>query len=349
MITRVPDSADIDDMSSSMQRFLKSVRIGEESFVLKTLSGPGLLPLEMCQAGDQGGACFTVVNIYDHLIETWLRPLSSAVPGRTRMAKERILRRVAITLYLAGVGVCTRADDSLPTSTIDRQAHQQLEHAALPIRLESNLTTRSNKGKERLLLPLSSPPPSSPLSVDAGFLGESKLKDREPRNPELFPTPAQTPSLHSQGSTSMSTAESEDPACIRLRQYTTLNTQPRLPPSMSKLLSHWDIGSDPADYNWLEVTRLTQDTSDMESLDDTSRKKSKARREHLLKRRHETKPQSASQPVPTVMWGSQPPSLAPKITSSQVVNDIGPMSQIERGAHGGRQGAKESKKRRAGF
>jgi len=339
-----------------MQDILKSVRDREDNgdanvyTELKDLSLPGLLGLEVYDHGDQIPAGVPLANTYDYLIDHWLRPLSSRIPGRARMAREKILRRVVLALCLARIGVCVREDRSPAAIKVDLR----LDQLQLPVRQKNDIDTSSRKGKGRQPEALSSPPPSSQLSVDTGFVVEVNLKNSEQNIQASLTTPDPTPSVHSTSSVSSLMAEGEDPACARLRQYTTLESRPHLPSSISKLLSHWVIGADPAHYDWETAERSLHLTSDTESAEDDNRVKIRHRREQRLKQRRGVMAGSASQPNPSRLWASQPQHMESIQGSSQMVDDVVPMSQVERGAFGGRQtssehAAKRRKRRAAGF
>lgn len=322
---------------------------------MKKLVLPGLLDLSNHSDGPLLPPDPSLTCIYEHLMEHWLRPLPSSIPGRTRMARERTLRRVAMALCLARAGLILRASGS-QARAIGTDQTQLVSHPLdLPVRQKEGLETTFTNSKTRIDRSLSSPPQSSQLSVDAGFLGTDGLEGNERSTQASLPAPAIRSTLRSATSTPTLNEDIEDPASQRLRQYTTVNFQPRLPPSMSRSLSHWNQGSDPAQYDWSLATASANAPSDVEGAADKTPRKSRVRRERLSKKRQGDSDKSASQPNPARLWGSQPQLLRPVASSSQLTEAFAPMSQVEPGAHGGRQGrarkqgVKAGKARVAGF
>lgn len=268
------------------------------------------------------------------------------------MAREKTLRRVAMILCLARAGINLRAGSN-PSRLIGAdQTASVPQQLRLPVRQRGSLDDTSVNGNRRVEGASSPPPRSSPLSVDAGFLVTTRLEQNEGKTPSSPPAPAVTPILHPTSPNTRSNDDTEDPACVRLRQYTTVNFQPRLPPSMSRLLSHWAQGSDPAHYDWSIATASTIGPNNAEIAAAKARRKSAPRRGRLSKTRQDGLLKSASQPNPHRLWGSQPQFLQPVPSSSQLVEELAPMSQVERGLHGGRQGPPRkqgAKPRKAGF
>lgn len=271
------------------------------------------------------------------------------------MARERTLRRVAMALCLARAGLCLRAGGN-QASAIGIDQTQSVSHELdLPVQQKEGLDTTLTNSNTRIDRNMSSPPQSSQLSVDAGFLGADGLEGNERKTQASLPAPAVTSTLRSATSTPTSNEDIEDPACERLRQYTAVSFQPRLTPSMSRTLSHWDQGSNPAQYDWSLATASVNAPGDVEGAADKTRRRSGVRHEWLSKKRQGGSTKSASQSNPERLWGSQPQLLQPVASSSQLAEAFAPMSQVERGAHGGRQGrarkqgVKAGKARVAGF
>lgn len=360
ILDHVPDHTDVDDAASRVEEVRESVVNsrhihGEGQNVhSEELGSPAVLDLNLYSEGHLLPHDPSLICTYDYLVEHWLRPLHSMIPERTRMARERRLRRVAMILCLARAGVHIRAG-SRPSSVIKANLTSSVSHQLnLPVRQRNSLDITSSNGSRRIEGVSSSPPQSSQLSVDAGFRGASQLETDKSRTRSSLEAPAVTPTSFTTPITRLND-NNEDPACTRLRQYTTVNSQPRLPQSMSRLLSHWGQGSDPAHYDWAIATASTIAPGDVEGVADKGQRKSALRRERLSTTRQAGLVKSASRPNPHRLWGSQPQLLKPVPSSSKMVEDFAPMSQVERGLHGGRQGpstkqgTKPRKARLAGF
>ncbi|KAF2222890.1 RNA polymerase I-specific transcription-initiation factor-domain-containing protein [Elsinoe ampelina] len=69
--------------------------LSDEALVLSQIGDTRLLGL----SGDVAGA--DIKQIYQHIISRWLSPLSGDVPGRVRLAREQLARRIAATLAFA--------------------------------------------------------------------------------------------------------------------------------------------------------------------------------------------------------------------------------------------------------
>ncbi|OKL60594.1 hypothetical protein UA08_04358 [Talaromyces atroroseus] len=121
-----------------------------------------------------------------------------------------------------------------------------------------------------------------------------------------------------------------------------------------EVLSHWVIGGNPESFDWVSV--FTMDTGEKDS---RPRLKSRTRTRSRSRAPSEGLKVLRSSPVaPTVAYpGSQPQQSFSRLPlpSSQISEDMLPMTQIERGLFGSREAGKKSnakarkKKRAAGF
>lgn len=187
-----------------------------------------------------------ISNVYDGLVQASISPLSPQVPGRTRIAIEKILRNLAVPLCLAGYGIHVRPNeiDEPKIAQVKDQVSEFL--FSLPVRRKASQPTVGPKGTEKARL-LSSPPPTSfHVSEDSGFVPSSAS--------QALPTPEPTPSIRSHGSV-CPPSESEDPSSLRLGYLATTDVQRTLPAKMQILLARWTLGADPADYDWDAVTQ----------------------------------------------------------------------------------------------
>ena len=352
ILDHVPDYRDVDDGSSHLEEVRKSVSDNIAEYRPAQLDGrvpPRLTDLNVHSEGHLLPLDSSLTCMYDYLIENWLRQLHSKIPGRTRIARERTLRRVAMILCLARAGVNLGATGNFAKGSKTDHTDSVSRQLDLPVRQREP----SPSGNKSIEGALSSPPHSSQLSVDASFLDPNRREVNEQDTHPSFSAAGVTPTSHSTTSVTTSNDNNEDPACVRLRQYTTVNFQSRLPPRMSRILSHWTQESDPAHYDWSIATASATAPSDVEGAADKAQRKSGVRRERLSKNWQIDLVKSASQPHR--LWGSQPQLLQPVPSSSQIDEESAPMSQVERGLYGGRQGplkkqgAKPRKARMAGF
>ncbi|KAJ5289385.1 uncharacterized protein N7443_009638 [Penicillium atrosanguineum] len=155
---------------------------------------------------------------------------------------------------------------------------------------------------------------------------------------------------------------------VTATNYTALSTytgfkQPRpMPQNVGNLLSHWQMGVDPATYEWQKSLRLLDEDGNQTTK--TSRQRQRKRRSRVMPATAtitvpEPEPEPASSLPPTPVtpmirtWGSQPAQPPMPIQSSQPTMDEAPMTQMERGQFGAREVKKSSKpkkkKRAAGF
>ena len=278
--------------------------------------------------------------IYEKLIQTWIVPLSRRLPSRVRIALERLLRDLAGQICLASYA--SRIDWRLGGKEEQDQS-ENLEADALfvlPVRRRASAASLG-EGKERSGSDTVSslPPATSKLSDDAAFMSSSAFG--------ALPTPEPTPSLRSRSSVS-SLAGSEDSASQRLRAYASLTPQSALPAKTLGLLGHWQVGVDPAMYDWESVQQATVTV-------DEPRRRQHPRAEKRRKRQRENTVEQSSQPTPKPLGASQPQhgeDTQGMQGSSQQTERVVTMSQVEPGKFGGR-GARlrnpKVKARPAGF
>ena len=292
-----------------------------------------------------------LTSVYDVLVARWLTTLNHQVPGRVRLAKEQLMRRVSADLCL-GSCVLKRAGE-----------HEEINETASVAqdnRMEEDLDLESNH------------PRSSPVEMRMSGLTMSS----QPPGSLPTPSPSTTPSLAS-GSLSSHPSTLTAPEFSRLSQYTTFNPKisapAPLPKRLSNILAHWIVGVDPGKYDWL-ATKYAQDQeaefNDQElSSKERARLKRRAER-HLQRQRRETAAAQAqgitSSQAPQLVSASQPVALHTRPTgasqplvllgsSSQTLQGAGhtqtqafPASQVEPGRFGGR-GPPKKKRRTQGF
>lgn len=278
---------------------------------------------------------FQLSDVYDSLIKAWIAPLPSSVPGRTRIALEKVLRGVVMQISLSSYHVRMNQGP-----TVDKQgAHGDRTHSRppfiLPVRRRVSVTNLE-KNKETAGTS-SSVPGSSPASQS-----DLSLRPSQPP-PQLI-----SESMQSQGNggPASSLVESEDIASLRLKALASLKPQPALPTRMSNLLNHWDLGADPAAYDW---EAAQQAFNIAEESEDEARTK---QRQRVEKRRMQQRPDMtmpSSQPPAKGVSGSQPQSAHETQGSSQQTQDMVIQSQVEPGRFGSRSKQVKGPKRKRGF
>lgn len=258
-------------------------------------------------------------NVYDKMVDLWVSCLPKQTPGPARLAKERIVRNIAMELHLSSLALLARSKSvSVPKIATPQPGAD-------------------------FVLPVRGKPGSLERMESQGSQGSSV------EHSSGLPTSTAAPIL-TQNETSIPSVPTEDPAISRLRSYTiSIKSQP--PPGTARLaiLAHWPStpGADPSNYSW-EATRTT--VTDDEDLDSDNeevmkRQKEARRKRHakkFLRQRADTMG-TASQPAPAIPFGSQP-AMAQHFLSSQTGDIV--MTQPDRGVFGSRPGIKVFKKRR---
>jgi RNA polymerase I-specific transcription initiation factor RRN6 len=261
----------------------------------------------------------TLPDVYDRIGDYWLASLPIKVSNLSRLTKFNYARNIATELYLASIAVSIRDKSSHVIGSTD----PKMSTISLPILSRANGAYQGESGEypSSQIVPISSPP-----------------------------TPAQMPSLPSEGSAT-STEVTGDSAILRLRQYAVSIAQPSRMGN-SSLLSLWPSspGEDPATYSWKADRQSGTDRWNHEGIDHRRRREESRRRkktEKFLARGTAIESEVVSQPQ-SAPFGSQP-AVALHAASSQTVNEL-PMTQLDRGLFGSRSvqaGRKRQTKRRA--
>jgi len=334
-----PDKATLDFkdfLEDLAQRTLAEEDVADRN-VDQQLLVSNILTLPMCKLLDLK-ADFQVSDLYDSLLEAWIKPLSYTVPSRTRVTTERLLRNIAgqlcLTSYVARQDLAGHGGYTVPD-----KASATGGQFILPVRGRASAASVS-KGKQPAARS-QSPGASSQLSDDVGFLSSSPLR--------ALPTPEPTPSLRSQSSISSLAGDS---ASQRLQGYASLAPQPALPIKLlNSILGHWQVGTDPEGYDWeaAEQAFASEDEEEMEA-----RAEERKRAAKHLKRQRDPTVGPSSQPKPKRLGGSQPQQGQEDTQgSSQATESMAVASQVEPGRFGGRPHKKKKKKasglRPAGF
>ncbi|CAK3892251.1 Hypothetical predicted protein [Lecanosticta acicola] len=303
-------------------------------FKLRAIALPGVVNLESDLSSGN------LASIYEQLIPKWISPLSSQIPGWTRLGKVAVARQIAAEILLASQAV---------------QVQEVVEEDDMQ---EGKVLTQSSSQKREL--------PVEPVA-ELQAQSSSPSASRYATQPSALPTPSPTgtPSLTTASGHSSSFAA---PELHRLSRYTSFaNPAPTvLPRGLRNVLSHWEVGEDPSKYEWVSTSKKLAQKDDEadEGTTEKERMRSLRRAErHLRRQRKEAAAsqaqQLASSQATEIVTASQPPTMKTDnppsaiAGSSQTQTTQGPSqiaiaaSQIVPGRFGGRPPPK--KKRKQGF
>ncbi|TKA24980.1 hypothetical protein B0A50_06078 [Salinomyces thailandicus] len=279
----------------------------------------------------------SLADVYNRMIDEWISPLSAHISGRTRLAKEQCVRQVAMDVVLASHVM--RVEDVESLAQEPQSSRQQ--DWELPIRGVKGVSSYQDI-------------PSS------NYLGPSSELESQ-QNVLPTPSPTATPSIMTGSSATSIFA----PEAIRLAKYTAFSKPAvtTLPRSLNNVLSHWQPGTDPSDYDWLTTSRrirhIDEELEDSAGMTEKERARMQRRAErHIRRQRKEAAAsqaaQFASSQAPEIaISASQPsglkvesqPTGAPAGNLSQGLGELS-ASQAVRGRFGGRPA---KKKRKQGF
>ncbi|EME89210.1 uncharacterized protein MYCFIDRAFT_76564 [Pseudocercospora fijiensis CIRAD86] len=270
-------------------------------------------------------------TVYNRLVSLWITPLGEETSGWIRLAKVAIARSLAAEITLAS-----------RTLRLERDPGR-----------EGIAETRTDQGFDSVdNIPIRSQPASSPWAA----------KHSVPPTP----SPTATPSVTTASSHRSSLAA---PELYRLSKYTTFSKPSPmvLPRPLAKVLTHWEVGADPTEYNWSstskDIARQEEEEEQNEEMTEKERQRARRRAErHIRRQRKEAAAsqahQLASSQAPEILSASQP--IAPikaesqpsHITGSSQSQNFGASasniaSQVVPGRFGGRPPPK--KKRKSGF
>ncbi|MCJ1435456.1 hypothetical protein MMC27_004829 [Xylographa pallens] len=305
--------SNIDNASGLLQEFLNgihdrtiipSTELVDEMESDRNLNIWSLLTMAMANAfynhrdyDDQ----ISLMRLYETALNMWIKPLGLHVPGRTRVALEKRLRNITVQLYLScqglQYGLHVYGQDNPMTIT-----NVEGGEFVLPLRRKASVTSLSTKGKERTR----ESSPDHPIA--------SASQEYMPKVPRMLPTPEPTPSLHSQHSVSSST-NTNLVSHQRLQALASMNPQPPLSDSLTRILSHWSIGEDPIQYSWSE----TQQSLNQSDVEDEVGLKRQHRLEKRLKRQRQESQGASSQQSSAWLVSSQPHTSQAIQSSSQMV------------------------------
>ncbi|KAK4983411.1 hypothetical protein LTR66_008834, partial [Elasticomyces elasticus] len=250
---------DLDECSRNMQDLLNFAMQRDRLERSRHRLTP-VAPLSLLDIQDSSMVRTSLSSIYETIVGHWLAPLSTRVPGRPRLAMEQQARNIAAELALASLRLCVEDPAHVDkyngpsTSNLQEPASQSLSFN-LPDR--SSQPTTPSKPKRELQ--------RSGIQTSGYILPTPQRLHDATALPT--PSPTVTPSVASQ-SLSHANNSTRLPAYDRLSRYTNFaagRRAPRtLPKSLNNLLSHWTIGEDPDQYDWLETQRNIDREADAE-------------------------------------------------------------------------------------
>lgn len=266
--------------------------------------------------------------IYDRLVSAWLSNLPHNIPGRTRITKERIIRKLAADLVLARINIARKLPDEVNENHLDIPGGVELSNPETSFDLHEVATPRSSSfpaperdGTSR----------SDLAAANSSFSGFQPTKGNRV------------------------------PVYSSLSSLTMFKHQPSMSRNVEAMLSHWVPGTDPATYDWQRmVYSVEEEESQRRSRSATPKNKlrKKTPQRNIMS---SPAPPPVSPAVPAIYGQSSQPTSGGShrgiLQSSQVtaVDEDLPMTQVERGLFGGREANRRSimktkkKKRAAGF
>ena len=299
----------------------------ENAYQLHTLPSNLAISPMVDFATAEGGGKLSLVYIYDQLVNAWLSNLPVDIPGRTRITKEKVIRRLAADLLLAQINISHKPSDTKN----EIYPNQQIQHQDDAESSNPEISVESYRAR--------TPRRPSLSASEKGRDGSTFRSDLDSR-------PAK---------------DSGPPVYSSLSSLTTFKTQSSKSRNTEAILSHWVPGIDPATYNWQRTVQSVEDDGYQRmSRSATPKHRSRKKTPQAIAMSSPAPPAISPAPPLTQETGSQPtgtPLRRGILPSSQVTameEDL-PMTQTERGLFGGRETNRKNamrmrkKKRAAGF
>ncbi|KAI6825916.1 hypothetical protein KC367_g5807 [Hortaea werneckii] len=280
----------------------------------------------------------SLTDVYNQMIDDYISPLPPSISGRTRLAKESLVRNAAADVALASRFICTEEAEQ-PTQEIQESQQQSWEP---PMRFGGDVA-------------------SSQLLPSSQTYDSSSQVQHSQRSILPTPSPSATPSVTTASSgTSIFASE-----VSRLARITSFSkpAPSALPRSLRNVLAHWPPDEDPDDYDWVKTSRRIRHADeafeDEAGMTEKERLRLQRRAErHIRRQRKEAAAsqaaQIASSQAPEIAISASQPR-AEKVESQPVglaassqIQDRGvpSASQMVPGRFGGRPA---KKKRKQGF
>ncbi|KAF7595738.1 hypothetical protein BBP40_004869 [Aspergillus hancockii] len=327
---------DARDVESLLSKLLRSNSSTQEhcQFVVQLPSHMSLSSRKPVQC--LGPSEFDLIDLYDQLVNDWLAALPHNIPGRTRIMKEKSIRSITADLSLARVVAMRRTVYGLEGAAgSDKQSSSQVED---PLLLSAINDSRFSSERRPSL------PSATPGDNGWGLPGSSATAQNGRTSKNDGASDMNTGSLYS-----------------NLAAFTTFTDERErsMSRNVENVLHHWVPGLGPVAYNWQRtVQALGMEESQRESKLPIPRPRLGKKIAKKFSPTSSAPPPVTSVVPPVRQWGSQPEINEPPIVQlqgSQFVVDGFPMTQVERGAFGGREAGRKSivkarkKKRAAGF
>ncbi|GAB7350917.1 hypothetical protein MBLNU459_g1429t1 [Dothideomycetes sp. NU459] len=284
-----------------------------------------------------GSADWDPTLVYNDMIENWLAPLSQRVPGRVRLAKEQLARRVAADLCLASYAFVRAKDAAYEDETQGIAGTQD--------------------------------------TLQSDFLGSSQVSSFPTPSPTATPSLTTATSLSSHPSTLVAPEYARLQRYTTFSAADSAPAP--LPKLLASKLAHWSLGGNPDEYDWIATQRQQEEMAELEDEGLTAKQRARLKRraeKHLRRQRRETARAEtmdlASSQAPEIMSSVRPATALQKqrsgngagmsraasqvfalASSSQPAQSQAaepPASQIEPGRFGGRA-KPPKKKRKTGF
>ena len=220
------------------------------------------------------GTKTSLITSYDTLVKQWITPLRPDIPARMRANLSRCLKTIALQICLTSHGL-----QKVPATKPNFEAaeNKDADHLVLTVRRKASSGSLTDKVKASLYND------SQTLQQTSQSLSESAL-----------PALTRTSSTNSQAS-AFSFTHLGDEACQRLRCLASFHAQPPLSETTSKVLAHWQLEANPADYDW-EATRKALQAPENEDDDRMKRKRKKDARRRMSQRNKADAPASLQAP-----------------------------------------------------
>jgi hypothetical protein len=259
-----PEVGELAEASEVLQDLLSLSRPGpvpdEPGLAVKQLMVPA-----WASAMDIPSQELNFERIYTHIIDHQLAPLANEIPSRLRLAREKLARTIAAELILSN----SRLELVDSPEESQEQEDEQGAQYSLPFHPQT-----SGKGKERAT---NAHPPSSQLS---------NILSSQP-----MPTPSHSASravsVMSRTSTSSLPSTAAQKILSRLSRHVSIDlstTRSNWAARPMTLLSHWDIGVDPASYSYGAKLSEIEKQRQEESMTDKQRLKAREKAERRLRR-----------------------------------------------------------------
>jgi RNA polymerase I-specific transcription initiation factor RRN6 len=186
-----------------------------------------------------GEADKDMLNIYDRMVDDWVSTLSQDIPVLMRLAKEKLIRKIAVDLVLSRL---VKISNSLDPVLLSKPADGIVD--------ENEKAASQNKHFQPIFFTQSSSQiPASQSQITSRSFGSQRI-----------PAPKPTPSKFS-----------AVPVLGGLSAFTTFKKPRATPDNVSNLLSQWPVGNHPSTYIWERI----EDEETRRSASQTSRRRKK--------------------------------------------------------------------------